>query len=229
MTTHTSIVFIIPFHIFFIFRPLYLYLQLIQELVGISTTSFCPEIVLKVAKVWLDVLDVDDVRAYILQLPAAIIVPFAKHMLTVSLLSKNDQLRLGHLEDMIDELTLQGYTDPHIREVTSDALLLDNNNRNSSSTSTNGKDTGSNIRDRSKDARVAEEVGCTGSALVGAIAPLLSSLGENVDVAQDMNASIAQEYQSLLGYVHCTMTYFLLCAARLGSAHGGWDARTNLI
>ena len=134
-------------------------------------------------------LQVDEIRCYITQLPSHVIVPFTHHLLGVSLLTKNDQLRVEHMDDMIDELTLQAYTDPHIREVTADALLADSGGVEGNKKANNGGGQG--------DAEGAEEMSCTGTALVSSIAPLLSTLWECPEVASVLNQSITQEYQAL--------------------------------
>ena len=104
-----------------------------------------PDGLVRLTSLWADLLDLDDVREYVLENEelAESISRFACYLLSSSLLSQNSTLRLEYSLELLEACTdPEPFVDPHIRECVHTCFLGDTSRENSYNSDKKGGGTG---------------------------------------------------------------------------------------
>lgn len=96
----------------------------VQELTTLACATAKPEVLLKVASVWDAILGLsDEMKAYVLQtLQEPLLLSLASHLVHCCMLQRNTELVEVYADDILEEMSLDPFCDPHIREVVSHCL-----------------------------------------------------------------------------------------------------------
>lgn len=105
--------------------------SLMSALISVGTSAGSagnPETLIKLASVWSDLLEMDEVRTYVVTHPplADPMAELACHLFSSSLLSRNSTLRLEYAAELMDSSTVpEPLVDPHMRELVQDCFVGD--------------------------------------------------------------------------------------------------------